>query len=71
MGHLHRNFQGYSTHAECDLVGLGISAIGAVGPTYSQNVKTLDEYYDRLDQRAAAGACAASSSPPTIWCAAR
>jgi oxygen-independent coproporphyrinogen III oxidase len=51
LGHLHRNFQGYSTRAECDLVGLGISAIGAVGPAYSQNVKTLDEYYDRLDRR--------------------
>ena len=49
QGRLHRNFQGYSTHAECDLLGLGISAIGQVGPTYSQNVKTLDEYYDRLD----------------------
>ena len=51
LGHLHRNFQGYSTRAECDLVGLGISAIGAIGPAYSQNVKTLDEYYDRLDRR--------------------
>jgi oxygen-independent coproporphyrinogen-3 oxidase len=50
-GHLHRNFQGYSTRAECDLVGLGISAIGTVGPTYCQNVKTLEEYYDRLDRR--------------------
>jgi oxygen-independent coproporphyrinogen-3 oxidase len=51
LGHLHRNFQGYSTRAESDLVGLGISAIGAIGPAYSQNVKTLEEYYDRLDQR--------------------
>jgi oxygen-independent coproporphyrinogen-3 oxidase len=50
QGRLHRNFQGYSTHADCDLLGFGISAIGQVGPTYSQNVKTLDEYYDRLDQ---------------------
>jgi len=50
LGHLHRNFQGYSTRAECDLVGLGISAIGSIGPAYSQNVKTLDEYYDRLDR---------------------
>ena len=49
QGRLHRNFQGYSTHADCDLLGMGISAIGQVGPTYSQNVKTLDEYYDRLD----------------------
>ncbi len=51
LGTLHRNFQGYTTRPECDLVGLGVSAIGAVGPAYVQNVKTLDEYYDRLDQR--------------------
>jgi oxygen-independent coproporphyrinogen-3 oxidase len=48
-GRLHRNFQGYSTHAECDLLGFGISSIGKVDPTYAQNVKTLDEYYERLD----------------------
>lgn len=46
---LHRNFQGYSTHAESDLIAFGISAISKVGATYSQNVKTLDDYYDRLD----------------------
>ncbi len=45
-----RNFQGYSTHADCDLVALGVSAIGHVMPTYSQNVRTLTEYYERLDQ---------------------
>ncbi|MBI1397884.1 MAG: oxygen-independent coproporphyrinogen III oxidase [Betaproteobacteria bacterium] len=50
QGRLHRNFQGYSTHAECDLVALGVTAIGNVGPTYSQNVRTLEEYYDRLDR---------------------
>jgi oxygen-independent coproporphyrinogen-3 oxidase len=49
QGRLHRNFQGYSTYADCDLLAFGISAIGKVGPTYEQNVKTLDEYYDRLD----------------------
>lgn len=48
-GTLYRNFQGYSTHADCDLIGLGITSIGKVGNTYSQNVKTLDEYYQRLD----------------------
>jgi len=47
---LHRNFQGYSTHAECDLVGLGVSAIGAIGPTYSQNHRDLESYYDSLDR---------------------
>ncbi|MCL4679921.1 MAG: oxygen-independent coproporphyrinogen III oxidase [Rhodocyclaceae bacterium] len=49
QGRLHRNFQGYSTHAECDMMSFGISSIGMVGPSYCQNVKTLDEYYDRLD----------------------
>ena len=49
QGRLHRNFQGYSTHSDCDLIAVGISAIGKVGPTYSQNVRTLDEYYDSLD----------------------
>jgi len=51
-GRLQRNFQGYSTGAECDLIGLGVSAIGQVGPTYSQNVKSLEEYYERLEQGA-------------------
>jgi oxygen-independent coproporphyrinogen III oxidase len=50
QGRLHRNFQGYSTFADCDLVGLGVSAISKVGAMYSQNAKTLDEYYDTLAQ---------------------
>jgi oxygen-independent coproporphyrinogen-3 oxidase len=50
QGRLHRNFQGYSTHADADLIACGVSAISSVGMSYSQNVKTLDEYYDRLDQ---------------------
>ncbi len=49
QGRLHRNFQGYSTHADCDMLGFGISSISKIGPVYGQNVKTLDEYYDRLD----------------------
>ena len=48
-GQLYRNFQGYSTHAECDLIGLGVTSIGKVGNTYSQNVKTTDEYYQLVD----------------------
>ena len=47
-GRLHRNFQGYSTHAECDLLGLGVSAIGRVGATHAQNAKTLDAYYNAI-----------------------
>ncbi len=50
QGRLHRNFQGYSTQPDCDLIGLGVSAIGRVGATYSQNAKTLEEYCDHLDQ---------------------
>ncbi|MDM7457285.1 MAG: oxygen-independent coproporphyrinogen III oxidase [Tepidimonas sp.] len=50
QGRLHRNFQGYSTQPDCDLIALGVSAIGRIGATYSQNAKTLDEYYDALDQ---------------------
>lgn len=50
QGRLHRNFQGYSTQPDCDLVALGVSAIGRVGASYSQNAKTLEEYYDHLDQ---------------------
>ncbi|MDQ3059123.1 MAG: oxygen-independent coproporphyrinogen III oxidase [Pseudomonadota bacterium] len=50
QGRLHRNFQGYSTQPDCDLISLGVSAIGRVGATYSQNAKTLEEYYDYLDQ---------------------
>jgi oxygen-independent coproporphyrinogen-3 oxidase len=48
QGRLHRNFQGYSTQSDCDLVALGVSAIGRVGATYSQNAKSLDEYYDAM-----------------------
>ncbi len=48
-GTLYRNFQGYSTHANCDLIGLGVTSIGMVGETYSQNMRELDEYYERID----------------------
>jgi oxygen-independent coproporphyrinogen-3 oxidase len=50
QGRLHRNFQGYSTQPDCDLIALGVSSIGRIGATYSQNAKTLEEYYDFLDQ---------------------
>jgi len=49
QGRLQRNFQGYSTRPECDMLGFGVSAIGRVGPTYSQNLKDLDGYYAALD----------------------
>ena len=50
QGRLHRNFQGYSTQPDCDLIGLGVSSIGRIDATYSQNAKTVEEYYDYLDQ---------------------
>jgi oxygen-independent coproporphyrinogen-3 oxidase len=50
QGRLHRNFQGYSTRANCDLIGIGVSAIGSVGATYSQNFRELPDYYDRIDR---------------------
>jgi oxygen-independent coproporphyrinogen III oxidase len=46
---LHRNFQGYSTKPDCDMLAFGISAIGKVGASYIANVKTLEEYYKWLD----------------------
>lgn len=48
-GTLYRNFQGYATQAHCDLIGLGTTSIGKIQDCYSQNVKTLDEYYTYLD----------------------
>ena len=49
-GQLHRNFQGYSTHAQCDMVAMGVSSISEVNNVYSQNVKTLDEYYAAIKE---------------------
>jgi oxygen-independent coproporphyrinogen-3 oxidase len=49
QGRLQRDFQGYSTHPECNTLGFGVSAIGRVGPTYYQNFKELDDYYAALD----------------------
>jgi oxygen-independent coproporphyrinogen-3 oxidase len=48
LGQLQRSFQGYSTQGG-DLVGLGLSSIGQIGPTYYQNLKELDDYYAALD----------------------
>jgi oxygen-independent coproporphyrinogen-3 oxidase len=48
-GTLYRNFQGYSTHADCDLVAMGITSIGMVGDSYSQNARDLEAYYEFID----------------------
>ena len=49
QGQLYRNFQGYSTHADCDIVGIGLSSIGQVGDSFSQNEKNLEQYYQALE----------------------
>jgi len=46
---LYRNFQGYSTNSDCDLVALGITSIGKVADSYSQNIKTIKEYTEVID----------------------
>ena len=51
QGVLHRNFQGYTTQEECDLLGLGVSAISLLGDTYAQNQKELKHYYADVDSR--------------------
>lgn len=51
-GSLHRNFQGYTTRSDCDLIALGLSSIGKLGQSYVQNLRTLDEYYQALDEGA-------------------
>ena len=48
-GKLHRNFQGYSTHADCDMLAFGVTAIGQIGDSYSQNQREADAYYTALD----------------------
>ena len=50
-GSLHRNFQGYSAHAQCDSIGFGVSAISHVSDNFSQNTTSLDSYHDSLDQQ--------------------
>ncbi len=51
---LQRNFQGYTTHGQCELIALGVSAISKVGRVYAQNAKTLNEYYEAVDAGALA-----------------
>ena len=49
-GMLHRNFQGYSTHADCDMVAMGVTAISQVNNIYCQNVRDEDTYYQMIDE---------------------
>jgi oxygen-independent coproporphyrinogen III oxidase len=48
-GNLHRNFQGYSTNSDCDVIGLGMTAISKIANSYSQNTRTLEEYHSSLE----------------------
>jgi oxygen-independent coproporphyrinogen-3 oxidase len=50
QGSLHRNFQGYSTNADCDMIAMGITAISRIGDNYSQNVRTIEEYEKYLNK---------------------
>ncbi|MCV2509217.1 MAG: oxygen-independent coproporphyrinogen III oxidase, partial [Neisseriaceae bacterium] len=50
-GRLHRNFQGYTTQGETDLIGLGVSAISMIGDMYAQNEKILPQYYEAVDEK--------------------
>ena len=49
QGTMQRNFQGYSTHGDCDLIGLGMSSIGHVGHSFHQNARSLQDYYSAID----------------------
>ncbi|MGB5444112.1 MAG: oxygen-independent coproporphyrinogen III oxidase [Psychromonas sp.] len=49
-GILHRNFQGYTTQEDADLLGMGVSAISQIGHSYSQNQKKLSAYYQQIEQ---------------------
>lgn len=50
-GHLHRNFQGYTTHADCDLVAMGVSAISQIGNVYYQNEHDISAYSQAVTQQ--------------------
>ncbi len=48
--HLHRNFQGYTTHEEYQLIGVGVSSIGSINGHYHQNVRDIESYYEALNE---------------------
>ena len=50
-GTLHRNFQGYTTHSHCDLIGMGVSSISQVGDTYIQNSTDEAQYYSMINEK--------------------
>ena len=56
-GQLHRNFQGYTTHGNCDLLGLGVSSISQIGTAILQNQKELKAYYHDIEQQLGSAIC--------------
>jgi oxygen-independent coproporphyrinogen III oxidase len=48
-GKLYRNFQGYATHADCDLIGIGITSIGTIENSFAQNHRDMDNYFNSID----------------------
>lgn len=48
-GKLYRNFQGYSTHSDCDLIGIGLTSIGYVGGNFFQNAKEMNAYSENIN----------------------
>ncbi|MFK5892663.1 MAG: oxygen-independent coproporphyrinogen III oxidase, partial [Pseudomonadota bacterium] len=48
-GKLYRNFQGYATHADCDLIGLGVTSIGTIANSFAQNHRDMDNYFQSID----------------------
>jgi oxygen-independent coproporphyrinogen-3 oxidase len=50
QGRLHRNIQGYCSYGDCDVLGVGVASISAIGPTYSQNSRSIEDYYSLLDE---------------------
>lgn len=49
QGRLQRNFQGYSTHGECDLLAVGVSSISMIDNVYVQNARELNRYQQKMD----------------------
>ena len=49
-GTLYRNFQGYATHANCDLIGMGLTAISSIHNHYAQNLSNIEDYTNQINQ---------------------
>ncbi len=70
QGMLHRNFQGYTTGSELDMLGLGLTSISKVGGVYAQNHKTLEDYYSAIAANGSATTRGHRLSSDDVICAA-